>query len=392
MNESIQSQLDEQLKKKRSAKVVEASDAPLLTPDVLERDKRLKDLVEINLRDQTARVVETSNAPELTADVLAAKGKPIRTVELVFDGQVFQVGVRHGKPMHVEVAHSRVLNAFKEQMGEADELTPALLEERDTAVKRLLVSLMITDPVTTHPMFSYENVGVGHPIEDCSQILLNALWEAYTAIQFPREDDIYQVQVLRGTPLDIALLLGETFEAYPVENLGKKFIDMSDRELEAVEKRSLAQRRVLVALMLPDVPLSLNGQERSEKSASAFESKAEGNDLAAESLPNPDFSAEGATPVEDLSEAMLATLFEAYRVANIPAAGLDPWNDFAQWSKTETGRIRIANLWITSTEAGKLPSERICPDADINFRFGLDEICAEIGLKEIADAQKRKNK
>ena len=293
MNESIQSQLDEQLKQKRSAKVVETSDAPLLTPDVLERDKRSKDLVEINLKDQTARVVETSDAPELTAEVLSAKGRPIQTVELVFDGQVFQVGVRHGKPMHVEVAHSRVLNEFKERMSESDELTAELLEERDTAVKHLLVSSMITDPVTTHPMFSYENEGEGHPIEDCSQILLNALWEAYTAIQFPREDDIYQVQVLRGTPLDTALLLGETFETYPVGDLGKKFIDMSADELEAVEKRSLAQRRVLVALMLPDVPLSLNGQER-----------------------------EGAMPVEDLSEAMLATLFEAYRVANIPAAGL----------------------------------------------------------------------
>ena len=33
-------------------------------------------------------------------------------------------------------------------------------------------------------------------------------------------------------------------------------------------------------------------KETAEKSASAFESKAEGNDLAAESLPNPDFSAE----------------------------------------------------------------------------------------------------
>lgn len=293
MNSSIQEQLDAQLKQKRSAKVVETSDAPLLTPDVLERDKRDRDVVEVNLRDQTARVVETSDAPQLTAEVLAAKGKPIQTVELVFDGQVFQVGVRHGKPMHVEVAHSRLLEEYRERMGETDELTAELLEERDTAVKRLLISSMIVDPVTTHPMFSYENQDEGYPIEDCSQILLNALWEAYTAIQFPREDDIYQVQVLRGTPLDTALLLGETFEAYPVGDLGKKFIDMSADELEAVEKRSLAQRRVLVALMLPDVPLSLNGQER-----------------------------EGAMPVEDLSEAMLATLFEAYRVANIPAAGL----------------------------------------------------------------------
>ena len=310
MNESIQAQLDAQLKQKRSAKVVEASDAPLLSLDVLERDKRLTDVVEINLRDQTARVVERSDAPDLTAEVLAEKGTPIKTVELVFDGQVWQIGVRHGKPMQVEVAHSRLLDAFKERIADSDELTAALLEARETAVKCLLVASMIVDPKTGHPIFSYQDPGNAtitkdggislHPIEDCSQILLNALWEAYTAINFPVDDDIYQVTVRRGTPLDTALLLGETFETYPVGDLGKKFVDMSDDELDAVAARSLAQRRVLVASMLPDVGLSfLNGEEK-----------------------------KGAHPVEDVSEAVLATLFEAYRVSNIPAAGLDAISRF----------------------------------------------------------------
>lgn len=306
MNSSIQSQLDDQIKKKRSAKVVDTSDAPVLSLDILQRDKRATDIVEINLKDQTARVVEASDAPKLTKDVLVEKGKPIQTVELIFDGQVFQVGVRHGKPMRVEVAHSRTLDAFKERIADAETLTAELLEERETAVKHLLLASMVVDPVTTHPMFSYQHAsenrasaGDAYPIEDCSQLLLNALWEAYTAINFPPEDDIYQVAVLRGTPLDTALLLGETFETYPVGDLGKKFVDMSDEELEAVAARSLAQRRVLVATMLPEVGLRLNGDAQ-----------------------------EGTLPVEGISESLLQTLFEAYRVTNIPAAGLDALQRF----------------------------------------------------------------
>lgn len=314
MSDSIQSQLDEQLKKKRTAKIVETSDAPLLTLDALERDKRDSDIVEVNLKDQTARVVETSDAPKLTQKVLVEKGKPIKTVELVFDGQVWQIGVRHGKPMQVEVAHSRLLDEFKARVKAADELTAALLEERETAVKCLLVASMIVDPKTAHPIFSYQNQGQGHPIEDCSPILLNALWEAYTAINFPIEDDIYQVTVLRGTPLDTALLLGETFETYPVGDLGKKFVDMSDDELDAVAARSLAQRRVLVASMLPDLKLSLNGEGKVESGTEASDT--------------PVLLSDAAVPVEDVSEAVLATLFEAYRVSNIPAAGLEALNRF----------------------------------------------------------------
>lgn len=320
MNSSIQSQLDDQIKKKRSAKVVDTSDAPVLSLDILQRDKRATDIVEINLKDQTARVVEASDAPKLTKEVLVEKGKPIQTVELIFDGQVFQVGVRHGKPMRVEVAHSRTLDAFKERIADADTLTAELLEEREMAVKHLLLASMVVDPVTTHPMFSYQNEGDAYPIEDCSQLLLNALWEAYTAINFPPEDDIYQVAVLRGTPLDTALLLGETFETYPVGDLGKKFVDMSDDELEAVAARSLAQRRVLVASMLPEVGLRLNGEGKKA------EQTEEGNSLQPEGCG--DTSPSGAMPVEDVSEAVLSTLFEAYRVTNIPAAGLDAISRF----------------------------------------------------------------
>ena len=138
---------------------------------MLERDKRLTDVVEINLRDQTARVVERSDAPDLTAEVLAEKGTPIKTVEMVFDGQVWQIGVRHGKPMQVEVAHSRLLDAFQERIADSDELTAALLEARETAVKCLLVASMIVDPKTGHrPIFSYQDQGEGEgdaPIEDC---------------------------------------------------------------------------------------------------------------------------------------------------------------------------------------------------------------------------------
>ena len=325
MNSSIQSQLDDQIKKKRSAQVVDTSEAPVLSLDVLERDKRDRDIVEINLKDQTARVVETSDAPKLTKQVLVEKGKPIKTVELLFDGQVFQVGVRHGKPMRVEVAHSRTLDAFKERIADSDTLTAELLEERETAVKHLLIASMVVDPVTTHPMFSYQHQGDAYPIEDCSQILLSALWEAYTAINFPEADDIYQVAVLRGTPLDTALLLGETFETYPVGDLGKKFVDMSDEELEAVAARSLAQRRVLVASMLPEVGLSLNGEGAEARHHDDRDRVTSGKK-------------EETYPVEDLSEAILETLFQAYRVTNIGEAGYNALQRFSRLEQDRAGQ------------------------------------------------------
>ena len=49
----------------------------------------------------------------------------------------------------------------------------------------------------------------------------------------------------------------------------------------------------------------------------------------------------------------------------------------------------MVNLWIAT--AGRcMPSDRACPDADINYRYTFDEIVAEVGMKAEAEAMKRK--
>ena len=287
---SIQEQLDAQIEKKREAEATVVSEVPLLTPDAIAKDRRRTDIVEMNLKDQTAQVVESSDAPELTAEVLAEKGKPIQSVNLIFDGQVWRVNVRHGKPLRLQIQHEKRLADFKDK-----KITPELLRERDTAVKHLLLPEMIADP-----QFTFEGIGEGNPIEDCSSILLNALWEAYLAINAPLEDEIYQVSVLRGTPLHAAILLGESFELYPAP-LEKKFADMSEDEIEAIEERSLAQRRILVSSMILSPAFSLNGEGKA-----------------------------GAYPIEEISEGMIQTLFQGYRVVNVPEAGLQALNRFPQ--------------------------------------------------------------
>ena len=67
MDRKIQEQLDAQIQKKRVAQVVEVSEAPLLTPDIFERDNRKTAIVEVNFKDKSARLVETSDAPKVTA-------------------------------------------------------------------------------------------------------------------------------------------------------------------------------------------------------------------------------------------------------------------------------------------------------------------------------------
>ena len=113
-------------------------------------------------------------------------------------------------------------------------------------------------------------------------------------MNFPSEDEIFQVTVLRGVPGEAAILLQSGFELYPLGELGKKMVDLSGTEIEQLEARNIAQRRVLVSSLIPGLNLSYNGQ---------------GN--------------KNAFPVEDISQRYLATLFEAYRVVNIPTARRD---------------------------------------------------------------------
>ena len=290
-DKKIQSQLDAQIQKKRAAQVVEVSEAPTLTSEIFERDERSTAIVEVNFKDESARLVETSDAPKLTAEVLKTKGKPVKTVEMFFDDQMWQVAVRDGKPLSLEVEQMKLLMEY-----EGQEHDRAAMEERDRVIANLLLGKMMVDPP-----FSYKGEGEGTPIENRSSIMIEALCNAYNAVNHPTEDEIFQVVVRRGIPADAYALFGETHEWLSVGGKAKKYVDMSEDELAAAEARNSAQRQVLVVKMILDPLLSytpvVDGEEPSDDDTEGY-------------------------PVELLSERYMKTLFEGHRVTNIPDAGL----------------------------------------------------------------------
>ena len=236
----IQEQLDAQIKAKRVAQVVEVSEAPLLTPNIFERDERETAIVVVNFKDESARLVESSDAPKLTADVLKTKGKPVKTVEMYFEDQIFQVEVRDGKPLSLEVEQMKLLLEYEGQEGDR-----AAMEERDRIIANLLLGKMMVDPP-----FSYKGEGEGTPIETRSSVMIASLAEAFSAVNSPEEDAIFQVTVRRGVPADAFAITGETFEFYPVGGKQKKYTEMSEEELSAEMARNTARRQVLVPAMI----------------------------------------------------------------------------------------------------------------------------------------------
>ena len=318
---SVQEQLDKQIAAKRVAQVVEVSDAPLLTPDIFERDARSTAIVEVNFKDKSARLVETSDAPKLTAEVLKTKGKPVKTVEMFYEDLMWQVAVRDGKPLSLEVVHMKLLEEYMDR-----EQDPVAMDERDRVIANLLLGKMMVDP-----LFSYKGEGEGTPIEDRSPIMIEALCNAYNEVNHPTKDEIYQVTVRRGVPADAFTLLGDTFEWYPVGGIAKKYKDMSEDELAAAEARNTARRRVLVASMIVDPPLLYKKADETEVEAGEA-SPPDDQDLTT--------SAEEteAYPVEDLSERFMETLHEAHRVTNIPAAGLVALQRFRSMGRNRDGQ------------------------------------------------------
>ena len=71
-----------------------------------------------------------------------------------------------------------------------------------------------------------------------------------------------------------------------------------------------------------------------------------------------------------------------------------PCSDFKIWAQTELGRMQIRRLFEScSNETGGftiLPSQRVCPNQNINFRFAFDEIVRKIGIEEIVKSRKQK--
>ena len=299
MDKKIQEQLDRQIESKRVSQVVEHSEAPALTSDVFEKDDRETAIVTVNFKDMSARVVESSEAPKLTVEVLKKQGKPIKTVEMFWDDQMWQVKIWDGKPLDVEIAHLKILEEYLGQ-----EQDPVAMDERDRAVANLLLGKLMYDPP-----FSYQGQGDGSPIEARSAIMIDALCSAYASVNNPAEDSIYQVEVRRGVPADAFALLGDTFEWYPVGGESKKYVDMSEDELAAAVAQKTAQRQVLVPKMILDPVLSYKEVDASEVDV-------------VETIEDIDIAATDPYPVEYLSERFMQTLMEAHRVVNIPDAGL----------------------------------------------------------------------
>ena len=266
----------------------ENSDAPKPKPvkfsaEMIKRDKRKTDIVEINLKDASARVVKSSKAPKLTKKSLKEKGAPVQCGETFIDGVSVEVDMYHGTPFGLEIARQSVLDRYKDNFLKDLEV----FAERERAVKRLMMAHMIPDT------FSYDGKPEGlPPIEDISDVLLGGLWEAYLNLHFPVKDDIYQVKVLRGVPADVQAMLGDSYEMYPVGS-AIRTDDMEDDEIENFVKRSDAQRSVIVSSMILDPCLSYEGEGKSKH----------------------------PTPVENLSDWIMQCLMNAYRASNVPKGG-----------------------------------------------------------------------
>ena len=314
MNPEEQKKIDEQIEKGNTpttqSRIVEMADAPLLPPDVLERDKREFDLVEVNFKDQSAKVVETSKAPKLTPKFLKEKGKPIKSVESFFDFGKYTVYVKDGASVAVDIGRRKIVNSFADRLKalqDAGEKTTSkkyktLLQEREEAAKRYLISVMIDAP-----KFSYGG-GEGTPLEEQSQLLINALWDAYVTVNFPLEDQIYQVKVLRSVPIETSILFQQGFEIYPLGNLGKPIDNLSGAEIRELDETNLAQRRLAVSSMV------LNYTKKEPKPIFSYNGEGVKN----------------AFPVEDISETFLQTLFAAYRIVNVPSAQLSHLQRFPE--------------------------------------------------------------
>ena len=295
---SIQEQLDDRISSRRAAQIVEDSELPTFTPEIFERDNQETALVECNFKDMSARLVKTSGAPRLTTEVLQTLGKPIKTVELFFEDSFFQVAVRDGIPLALEIQQLKLMTEYADR-----EKDPVVKEERNIELSRLLLSGMLVDP-----QFSYRGRGEGIPIETRSRVMLDSFAEAFAVVN-QIDDAIYQVTVRRGVPADaFAITGGETFEFYPVGKQ-KKYLEMSGEELSAEMARNTARRRVLVPAMIVDPQLSYTPVDE---------------DAEIEVREGEPY------PVGLLSERFLKTLFNAHRVINVPAAGVSALARFSR--------------------------------------------------------------
>ena len=267
-----------------TVKVVETSEAPSLSEVLAHDADRPFSVVEVNFRDMSACVVEQSDAPKLTREVLKTLGSPLKTVELVFDKKTWQVSVRDGISLHVEVQYyQKVIDFSKTAQGDTSDVGSLLkvAKHADRDIGNFWVANCIADP-----QFSYKGHGTGPRIEAHSDILIEALMQAIDVINTPSEDMIYQVHVRRSVPASLYASLDADFLKHSVHTDPKAYIDMTETEVRESTSRYETQRRHILPAMLMD-PVLVTTQTLTEESG---------------------------YPIELLSERYLRTLYQAYRV------------------------------------------------------------------------------
>lgn len=157
MNKNTQQQIDDQMKAIRHAKVITDND--------------------------------TSTAPILNATILQKDYQRTAKVEINILGGVFLVEVLRGSPLTAALLLERTpeVYALKEQVEQnpqhqfTDEEIQAI-DQTNRDFRRIMVISHIVKPT-----FTYKGFGNGHPIEEVSDAMLNALFEAYQVVNTPQE-------------------------------------------------------------------------------------------------------------------------------------------------------------------------------------------------------------
>ena len=165
------------------------------------------------------RVVEVSDAPLLTDDFIKSKGKKTYTVEFVFDDDIYQIEVRRGMPLEFSVllkvtgevyALRRNRDAESKQSDGEDQQTQNTADvsqqrsEEDRNIKQIIVASMVVrkDPKTKEliPVSSLNGKGGKIPIEDQSDLLLAAFHDVVMEVQTPEgyTDALHRFQTRSG--------------------------------------------------------------------------------------------------------------------------------------------------------------------------------------------------
>ena len=199
------------------------------------KSHREAEIVEVNLKNSQVRIVESSDVPELTHDILAIKAKPIQIVEIPYNDKTYQVHIRHGKQLGDELKFKRIK-----------------LEYGEDASINFMLSKMIADP-----LLCWNGEGEGYPIEDISYLLKDKLCEACLAVNDPTEDDIYQVEVYLGVPNEV---LEVVHTLLPTQS----FYEMTDDELIKNEKIYHITRQKFVVATIASPVLSESECERND--------------------------------------------------------------------------------------------------------------------------------